>query len=247
KEHGQHRQPLSIDYDSLDFLAAGGSGTIYAIDEERVLKEFYDKGIEVERRAFERLGSHPNIVKYVGSVDNSLILERGQPIRKLIKEKGLKISLETKIRWLKEAAEGTRYIHDKHIIHADTGCHNWIIVHGHLKIIDFDGCRIDGEEAGSCYEWFSYKESTPAISRKTDIFAFGCAMYENQYPDVNNLPLSNLMKGCWHGTFSSMHEILQGLEGSSLTLTRINGHGLRNVLSGLMAAVWKFLKLWRNA
>jgi hypothetical protein len=108
---------------------------------------------------------------------------------------------------------------------------------GAFKIIDFEGCSIDGEEAGACYEWFSYKESP--IGRKTDIFAFGCAIYEvvtgkqrceelsefdnamlrvkqlyarNQFPGVENIPLGNLMQGCWQGTFSSMLEVLQELE-----------------------------------
>ncbi|KAF2000502.1 kinase-like protein [Amniculicola lignicola CBS 123094] len=239
KEHTQPPLPPSIDYQSLVFLAAGGSGIVYAIDEKRVLKEFYNEGIDVERRAFQRLGLHVNIVKCFGAIDKGLILERGQSIRTVIRESGAdQIPLDTKIRWLQEAAEGTRYMHDNNIIHADIGCNNWIIVQGRLKIIDFEGCSIDGEEAGACYEWFSYKELTPAISRKTDIFAFGCAIYEvitgrqphdelpesddrrfrvkqlyaeNLFPNVENLPLGDLMQGCWHGTFNSMHEVLQEL------------------------------------
>jgi len=69
-------------------------------------------------------------------------------------------------------------MHNKGIVHANIGCHNWIVVQDRLKIIDFEGSSIDGEDAGACYEWFSCKESSPRISRKTDIFAFGCAIYE---------------------------------------------------------------------
>ena len=228
----EHIQPQS-------FLAAGGSGIIYTIDDKRILKTYYDEGIDVERRAFERLGSHKNIVKYFGATRDGLVLERGQLLRTVIQasEPG-KIPLNTKIRWLREAAEGTRYIHDKKIIHADVGCNNWILVQGHLKIIDFEGCSIDGEEAGACYEWFSYKEP-PVISRKTDIFAFGCAVYEvitgkqpyqellefdnrilrvrqlysrNQFPEVKHIPLGSLILGCWQGTLNSMREVLQELE-----------------------------------
>ncbi|KAF2106059.1 hypothetical protein BDV96DRAFT_675895 [Lophiotrema nucula] len=53
KEHIQPQSPPSIDYQSLVFLAAGGSGIVYMIDEKRVLKEFYRDGFNVERRAFE--------------------------------------------------------------------------------------------------------------------------------------------------------------------------------------------------
>jgi len=40
KEQIQSQSPLLVDYESLQFLAMGGSGVVYAIDEERALKEF---------------------------------------------------------------------------------------------------------------------------------------------------------------------------------------------------------------
>lgn len=241
KESIQPRSSLSIDYQSLELLAVGGSGIVYKIDEQSVLKEFHSDGIDVERHVLERLGSHANIVRLLGVTENSLILERGQSLRAVIQESGAQdyIPLITKIRWLREAAEGTRYMHQKGIVHADVGCHNWILVDGHLKIIDFEGCSVDGEEAGACYEWFSYKESVPAVSQQTDIFAFGCAVYEittgrqphdelleaddrmacskqlyaeDRYPQVGNRPLGELMEGCWRGTFNSMEEVLNQLE-----------------------------------
>lgn len=248
KEHTQLHPPPSIDYQSLVFLAVGGSGIVYAIDDKRVLKEYHDGGIAVERRALERLGLHINIVNYFGAAENGLILERGRSVRTIIRECGAEhVLLNAKMRWLQEAAEGMQYMHNKGIIHADVGCHNWIIVESTLKIIDFEGCSIDGEEAGACYEWFSYKESTPAISERTDIFAFGCAVYEvitgrqpydelsasddrilrvkqlyaeNRFPEVGNMPLSNLMQSCWQNEFSSMAEVLQELKAASLAIKK---------------------------
>ncbi|RMZ71180.1 kinase-like domain [Pyrenophora seminiperda CCB06] len=235
----EHMQYQDIDYGSLKFLAAGGSGVVYAIDEERILKEYYEEGITVERRALERLKGHVNIVRCLGVTHNGLILERGRSVRTVIQGSGAnQIPLHTRVRWLYEAAEGTRYMHDNGIIHADAGCHNWILVQERLKIIDFEGSSIDGEDAAACYEWFSYKESSPRISQKTDIFAFGCAIYEvitgrqpydellpfedrhirvkklyaeNQFPEVENIPLGKLMQGCWNGTFNSMDEVVQEL------------------------------------
>lgn len=32
------------------------------------------------------------------------------------------------------------------------------------------------------------------------------------------MPLSDLVRGCWHGTFSSMNEILQELDAANLLL-----------------------------
>lgn len=45
------------------------------------------------------------------------------------------------------------YLHSCDIIHSDVGCHNWILTgEDYVKLIDFEGCSIDGGPAGSCYE-----------------------------------------------------------------------------------------------
>ncbi len=224
-------------------MAAGKSGIVYEIDHQRILKTYTESNdSEVERRAYERLGSHPNIARYLGATkDGSIILERGQVLRMIYRQPGAdQIQLHRKLRWSRDAAEGLRYMHDKGIVQADVGCHN-IILTGNdcVKIIDFEGCSIDGEEASSCYEWFSYGRSTAAVSKQTDIFAYGCAIYEimtgrppyhelethddrarlveqqcqkSQFPDVTNLPLGELMGSCWHGAFNSMSEVIWALE-----------------------------------
>ncbi|KIV98755.1 hypothetical protein, variant 2 [Verruconis gallopava] len=93
--------------------------------------------MDVDRLIFERLGWHANIVKCFGAINNGLILERGQSIRIIIKERGAyQISLDTKIRWLQQAAEGMKHMHHNDVLHANVGCHNGITVDGRLKIID---------------------------------------------------------------------------------------------------------------
>jgi serine/threonine protein kinase len=188
--------PIVLDLNSLKFLVAGKSGIVYAIDEGRIVKEYHgEDDIDVERRAFARLGSHMNIVRHLGATGNgSPILERGQVLWTVIEGTNTdKIPLERKLRWLRGAAEGIRHMHQNRIIHADIGCHNMVLVQDCVKIIDFEGSSIDGEEAMSGYEWFSYQDSIPAISRKTDIFAFGCAIYEMMTgkPPHHDLETSN--------------------------------------------------------
>ncbi|KAI1525131.1 SPS1 Serine threonine protein kinase [Pyrenophora tritici-repentis] len=239
---------IDVDYASLEYLAVGGSGTIYAINSARILKEFDDAGIHMERRVSQRLGSdHVNIVRCLGQTRDGkgLVYERGRSVREVLRggngsdggDSG--IPLETRAAWLIEAAEGTQYMHDQGIIHADTGCHNWIIVGEHLKIIDFEGSSLDGGDAAASYEWFSYKESSPRISVKTDIFAFGCAVYEvvagkqpydklivfedrmlrakklyaeGQFPHVEGLPLGGLMLAFWKACFDSMQQVVRELQ-----------------------------------
>jgi serine/threonine protein kinase len=224
------------------FLAAGKSGVVYRIDPERVLKEFHDVDAgEIERQVYRRLGSHPSIAKLLETrTDGSIILERGTPLRTICRDSSAnETPIQTKVHWLRHAAEGYQYLHTCNIIHGDVGCHNLILTgKGRVKLIDFEGCSIDGGPAGSCYEWFSYRPSIPEVSKRTDIFAFGCAIYEvltrrppyhefeasddpykqveelytnQQFPDITNLPLGQLIQSCWCGDVS-FREVIQELE-----------------------------------
>jgi len=231
----------------VEYITTGKSAIIYSIDNERVLKEYFENDRrDVEFQAYSRLGSHPNIVRYLGyKGTHSIILERGEDIRTLYQNQNVsQISLLTKTRWIRQAAEGLQYIHQRGIIHADVGVSNMIIVNDCLKIIDFEGCSIDGKPADSCYQWFSYRPS-PTVSIQTDIFAYGCAVYEiitgqppyyefetypdryveqmytaYQFPDVARLPLGELILHCWHGQFRTMDEVIQKLEASQRSTSK---------------------------
>ena len=141
------------------------------------MKQYFageERAAERERRAYTRLGSHPNVASYLGCLkDGSIILERGQPLREQYPRSNAdKISLHRKVRWLRQAAEGLRYAHEKGIVQADVGCHNMILKRASsldcLKLMDFGGASIDGGERGSCYQWYNYRRSTPEVSRIED-------------------------------------------------------------------------------
>lgn len=244
------QQRISLELTNLTFLAAGKSGIVYGIDDARVLKQYYDQESEdalVEQRAFARLGSHANIIECLRTTDDGYaVLERGTPIHQLLQNTPdiSPESLDKKFQWAKDAALGLEYLHNNNILHADVGCHNMVIVGDRLKLIDFEGCSIDGSEATSCYHWFSYRDAKSPISVQTDIFAYGCALYEimsgqhpyhelaleqnrrelvrslyanNQFPDTTNLPFSNVINACWMGNFNSVGEVLAALEAEYLT------------------------------
>ncbi|KAF2193638.1 kinase-like protein [Zopfia rhizophila CBS 207.26] len=243
-----NRDPTNIQTEtewsnSLQFLAAGKSGIVYGIDEERVLKEYYesDSG-EVERQVYQRLGSHPHVAELLGTLTNgSIILERGDCLRTICRDSAAasEIPIQRKLGWLRQAAEGYQILHARDIIHGDVGCNNLILTRRGVKLIDFEGCSIDGGPADSCYEWFSYCPSVPSVSQRTDIFAFGCVIHEvltgkppyheleasddrykkvgelymnNHFPDVATLPLGQLIQSCWSGELKSMREVIQELE-----------------------------------
>ncbi|KAF2261405.1 hypothetical protein CC78DRAFT_608336 [Lojkania enalia] len=94
--------------DILLCLAAGKSGVVYGIDDQRVLKEYHDfDGREIEHCADQRLGSHPNFAKVLDvQKDASIILELGELLQSACREPYAKtISLQRKLKWLQDAAE----------------------------------------------------------------------------------------------------------------------------------------------
>ncbi|KAF2753678.1 kinase-like protein [Pseudovirgaria hyperparasitica] len=228
---------------TLKFIAAGKSSAVYSIDRKRVLKAFHEhEDGELEYRAYERLRSHPNIAKILGIMkDGSIVLERGTSLRSICRDPtAADIPIQTKVKWLRHAARGYQHLHSCNIVHGDVGCNNLILTRKNIvKLIDFEGCSIDGGEAGSCYEWFSYRPSIPSVSQRTDVFAFGCAIYEvvtgrpphydlessrNQdreveqryidghFPIVADLPMGQLMQSCWLSNHITMSEVVQTLE-----------------------------------
>ncbi|EDU49580.1 conserved hypothetical protein [Pyrenophora tritici-repentis Pt-1C-BFP] len=232
--------PDAVVPETMPFLGAGKSGVVNGIDAERVLKRYHDDdGRETEHIVYKRLGSHPSIAKLLEiRTDGSIVLERGTPLRSICRGPSTnEIPIETKIRWLKQAAEGYQYLHSCGIIHGDVGSHNLILTKQDcIKLIDFEGCGVDGGGAMSCYEWFSYRPSMPRVSSDTDVFAFGCMIYElltgrpphyefegldnqveelyeaQQFPDTTDLSLGQLIRNCWNSNASSMADIIRELD-----------------------------------
>ncbi|OAA64567.1 Protein kinase-like domain protein [Niveomyces insectorum RCEF 264] len=260
------QEHVYVDLTKLEFLAAGKSGMVYATDDGRVLKQYYEHetdGVLMERQVFQRLGSHPNIIQYLGATkDGHTVLERGISLRSLYQQqRGENIPFDQKARWVREAASGLDHLHGNNVLHADVGCHNMVLVEDHVKLIDFEGCSIDGSEATSCYEWFSYRKERPEVSVHTDIFAFGCAIYElvaghhpyhelateenrtpkdlvesryssKQFPDTMNLPFGTTIYSCWTGEFDSMRDVIAALDSTSVLHV-----GSRGTILGAFSAI----------
>lgn len=248
-QHAPSSAPPLIKHDTLIPIGVGGSAAVYGIDEATVLKRYYDEfdeSIAVERLAYDRLGTHCNIVRRLGEPDEkSFLLERGEPLSLLIRARGTRcakpaesVDVDQRLIWIRDAAEGLRHIHSKGLVHADVACTNMVSVQGRVKIIDFGGCSIDGSEAITGYNWYN-KRSLVSPNVESDIFAFGCAVYEiltgkpphhrledvaergelvrrlyaeKQFPEVEGLPLRELMLACWHGSLGSMDEVIRYLE-----------------------------------
>lgn len=166
---------------------------------------------------------------------DGLLLERGTCLRGILRNST--VPWATKFRWAREAAEGLAYVHSKGIIQADVGCHNIIVDNANqIKLLDFAGSGIDGEEPLVLYEWCSFRPGNE-IGIATDIFAFGTMLFEletgrvpyselenslemgelmtvveslfsqNNFPSVEALSFGPVISCCWNGKYISMMEV----------------------------------------
>ncbi|PYI27477.1 putative serine-threonine protein kinase [Aspergillus indologenus CBS 114.80] len=230
-------------------VAVGSVSSIHTFGSDHVLKrsppslnEFARQAFDIEVRAYKRLGNHRRIAVLSDVTSEGIVLERGECLRKIIQSPGSgKITMRTRLRWAQEASEGLCYIHSKSIIHADVGCHNLILDQsGHIRFIDFAGSGIDGEPPMVCYETCASRGDS-APTEKTDIFAFGSALFEiesghvpyhelcdtmeifqalraaeqryamGEYPNMESSCFRHVITKCWDGTYSSMFEVERDL------------------------------------
>ncbi|KAL6248090.1 hypothetical protein RBB50_005438 [Rhinocladiella similis] len=202
---------------------------------------------ERERDVYQRLGQHPSIAALLRIRDQVIILERGQCPREIGRKQ--EVSDEKKRDWIAELACGLEYIHSRNVIPADLNAANAIVCKDapneeHAKWIDFVGSSIDGSEPLATYDSYSYRPPEPAhteVSIETDIFAFGCTVYEIEtgappyfnemramdpgsiipyvekryrevlYPSTENFRYESIITGCWHGRYRSMRDLREEL------------------------------------
>jgi len=117
-----HRLPPISTIEGLGCIDVGKSGQVYDLDARRVVKRYdgdNDEGVRAEREVCDRLGHHPNVAEFLGTLeDDSIVLERGRVLRHLLSQQtGFNlILLRTKSRWIRHAATGLQHLHDHGVI-----------------------------------------------------------------------------------------------------------------------------------
>ena len=228
-----------------------GSTAIVSISHDQAAKtyrmasnfEFFIRECEV----YARLGKHPHVADLLNVQHQTIYLETGRCLREILQ--GNNITVEQKINWITGLASGLEYIHSKDVVHADLNAANIIIRRGPAnkdcsKWIDFGASAIDDREALASYDEYSYKppeHPKPATSIETDIFAFGCTIFEietgappfydetkhmsfderlsyieeryqkGRYPSIEKLSFKSIIIGCWQGRYKSMTELVEEL------------------------------------
>ena len=176
------------------------------VTDPKLLKRF-DREVEILKRL-----SHPNIVKYFGGgtakgqrfyamefLDNGSLQDQ-------LKKRG-RLTWEQAIHVGRQVAGALEHAHNAGIIHRDLKPANLFLSKaGKLKLGDF-GIARDTEAtaltaAGKTVGTYAYMapeqiQSGPAISRKTDIYALGCLMYEvltGETPFQSENPMDMLLQ-----------------------------------------------------
>lgn len=157
------------------------------VSDPKLLKRF-DREVEILKRL-----NHPNIVKYFGGGTANgqrfyamEFLDNGS-LQDQLKKRG-RLTWEQAIHVGRQVAGALEHAHNAGIIHRDLKPANlFLSKSGRLKLGDF-GIARDTEAtaltaAGKTVGTYAYMapeqiQAGPAISRKTDIYALGCLLYE---------------------------------------------------------------------
>ena len=138
---------------------------------------------------YQRLGSHPHILKYDGKIlvredTYSLKVERALGnLRKLILDCPAPTE-QTRLNMAVQIACGMVHAHSKKVFHCDFSCRNvFVFKDWLLKLGDFGGSKIDDHEPLAAEE---SRYQLPLRGRgwealdytKKEIFALGCGIYE---------------------------------------------------------------------
>ncbi|KAI9695576.1 MAG: hypothetical protein M1836_006416 [Candelina mexicana] len=185
-------------------IGVGASSSVLALDKytcEKIFTWDPEKELPVESKIFDRLGSHPRIVRRIRDKSNSIVLERlPMVLRKRfldLQQEGKNPSREEVLRWAAQTAEGLQYLHENGVLQSDMGCHNLLLDHDdNIKFCDFSGSSIDGSEPTCCYESRAQKAFMRGTTEwgkttvATEIFALGTALYEistteKPYPEID--------------------------------------------------------------
>jgi serine/threonine protein kinase len=235
---------------ALEVLDIGTCAVVDVLDEDRVIKIFplplHPNDTEslqlltIEQRAYERLGHHPRICRYISKEKNGLVLERleknlGKYLCTL-QEGGVDCTLAWV--WSIQITESVAFAHSKGVLHADLGCHNVLLdSKNDAKLCDFAGSSIDGEDAKISYKarhQMYTEDENDGVNIHTEIFALGCTLYElwttrepyadldekrvrdhylqGCFPDVEGLPGGPVISKCWNGNFTTAQAVLDDLK-----------------------------------
>ncbi|KAI2764155.1 hypothetical protein DTO012A8_9517 [Penicillium roqueforti] len=143
---------------------------------------------EVEERLFDILGTHPSIVRYIGTSEEprGLLFDEASDgnLQDYIDQHNDDIDLNLRLKWCCQAAEAVYYIHQKGVIHSDLRPDNFLLHSDsksklNLLLCDFGGSTNGGDiDGGHLPDPGFFNPSKPWVSTEAvDIFSLGSVFY----------------------------------------------------------------------
>ncbi|KAJ5153720.1 uncharacterized protein N7500_009159 [Penicillium coprophilum] len=150
-------------------------------------------------------------------------------------------------QWIIAAASAISILHRYGVIHSDISARNFLVADDlSIKLCDFSGSAI--EEQGSLVQEEDRYRMAPDSPRSTmtDIFAFGCLIFEittghrpyeeiddenyqeiesryadGQYPCIDGLPYQEVMYKCWTCRYKNLDQLRYDLQKENDNMTRL--------------------------
>lgn len=187
-------------------LGAGGMGVVYLAVYQKTKQKVAlkvlapdlttDKGLlarfEREIEILKKL-RHPNVVRYYGGGKHenqryyAMEIVTGGSLEDMLKKRG-KLSWEDTITFSRQVCEALHFAHEAGVVHRDLKPANLLLSKsGKVKLTDFgiarDSNRTALTAAGKTVGTFAYMApeqitGKASITRKTDLYALGCVMFE---------------------------------------------------------------------
>lgn len=218
-----------------------------AIPSDRTLSDF-----EIEKRVYRRLREHPHLVHVFEINEYGIYLAlASNGCLRLYYEKGGKATLHERVTWCRDITAVVEYVHQKNVRHGDLSGRNMLLDSDRkILLCDFSGSYIDGESATIIAEvGFRYPDKNenrlPTI--RAELYALGSLLYEiivgkkpyhnlednvvlermarEEYPNVSDLPLGNVIMGCWTGEFASAADVGDAITQASIEDLRASRRG----------------------
>ena len=143
-------------------------------------------------------------------------------------------------RWARQAAEALSFAHSCGVLHSDIHCVNFLLDEElNLKVADWAGASIDGSKSWSFYRRTHQLLDVKGTTIASEIFGLGSALYwmvsghdlfpeldgdhekegirhrfqEKKFPDTSELlVLRTVIMKCWNLEYSSMAEVIEGID-----------------------------------
>lgn len=194
--------------------------------------------ITLEARIYGILGPHDRLVKIQDWDPDECVLTmeympNGSLDNYLRTHSPNEISIDQRLQWALQTAQGLQLLHSAEIVHCDLKAKNLLLDSDlGLKIADFSGSSLRGSKTNCC-AGVRYMLSDQMHGTDVDLFALGSVIYkimtgmdpyedipskavqilyrQRQFPDITGVACGDIITGCWLGKFQLALHVFEAL------------------------------------